>query len=175
MKEGGSKMEPEQGGPRRENGSRLFTYLIGGAIVLVLLGAFTLFQRRAQYHALAENTEALANELLDRNWIHFLATDAHRMKWRPPHLKKAFDYVTTRAGGETARRLFVDNPRVAVEGSVWPDQPVPLGLWEREPLKFDGRRIRAKSKLAATSNGSGSWPDPPRTGLRGLLDRIFAR
>ncbi|HEY2548456.1 MAG TPA: efflux RND transporter periplasmic adaptor subunit [Candidatus Acidoferrum sp.] len=53
-------MEPEQGGQRPQKGSRLFTYLIGAAIVLVILGAFTLFQRHVQYHALAENTEALA-------------------------------------------------------------------------------------------------------------------
>jgi RND family efflux transporter MFP subunit len=60
MKEGGTQMEPERGGQRHEKGTRLFTYLIGGAIVLVILGAFTLFQRRAQYHALAESTEAMA-------------------------------------------------------------------------------------------------------------------
>jgi RND family efflux transporter MFP subunit len=60
MKEGGSKMEPEQGAQQPEKGSPLFKFLIGGAIVLVVLGAFTLFQRRAQYRALAENTEALA-------------------------------------------------------------------------------------------------------------------
>jgi RND family efflux transporter MFP subunit len=60
MKEGGSKMEPEQGGQQPEKGTQLFKFLIGGVIVLVILGAFTLFQRRAQYQALAENTEALA-------------------------------------------------------------------------------------------------------------------
>lgn len=59
MKEGGSRMET-QGGPRPEKGTRLFKFLAGGAIVLVILGAFTLFQRRTQYRALAENTEALA-------------------------------------------------------------------------------------------------------------------
>jgi protein-tyrosine phosphatase len=158
---------PERYPAVQANPELLANWMRAGCLVQVTASAL--------YGRTGKVAEALANELLDRNWIHFLATDAHRMKWRPPHLKKAFDYVTTRAGGETARRLFVDNPRVAVEGSVWPDQPVPLGLWEREPLKFDGRRIRAKSKLAATSNGSGSWPDPPRTGLRGLLDRIFAR
>jgi RND family efflux transporter MFP subunit len=60
MKEGGSQMEPEQGGQRPAKGTSLFKFLIGGVIVLVILGAFTLFQRRAQYHALAEETEALA-------------------------------------------------------------------------------------------------------------------
>ena len=53
-------MEPEPAGQRREKSSPIFRYLIGAVIVLVILGAFTLFQRRAQYHALAENTEALA-------------------------------------------------------------------------------------------------------------------
>lgn len=60
MKEGGFQMEPEQGGRQPAKSNRLFTFLIGAAIVLVVLGAFTLFQRRAQYHALAETTEALA-------------------------------------------------------------------------------------------------------------------
>jgi hypothetical protein len=83
--------------------------------------------------------------------------------------------VTTHAGAETARRLFIDNPRVAVEGSAWPDQPVPAGLWEHEPLRFDGRRIRKAKRVPAVNGSGGNWPDPPRTGLRGLLDRIFAR
>ncbi len=60
MKEGGSQMEPEQGGQRPAKGTSLFKFLIFGVIVLVILGAFTLFQRRAQYHALAEETETLA-------------------------------------------------------------------------------------------------------------------
>lgn len=53
-------MEPEQGGRQPEKGTGLYKFLIGGVILLVILGAFTLFQRRAQYHALAEETEALA-------------------------------------------------------------------------------------------------------------------
>ena len=53
-------MEPEQGGQRPAKGAGLFKFLIAGVIVLVILGAFTLFQRRAQYHALAEETETLA-------------------------------------------------------------------------------------------------------------------
>lgn len=60
MKEGGEQMEPEQGGQQPAKSNGLFKFLIGGVIVLVILGAFTLFQRRAQYHALAEETEALA-------------------------------------------------------------------------------------------------------------------
>ena len=40
--------------------SRLFGLLFIAAIILVVLGAFTLFQRRSQYQALAKETETLA-------------------------------------------------------------------------------------------------------------------
>jgi RND family efflux transporter MFP subunit len=43
---------------RRAGKSRLFGYLLIGVIALVLLGAFTLLQRRSQYQALAKETEA---------------------------------------------------------------------------------------------------------------------
>ena len=44
--------------PRKR--SRLFAILIAFVVVLVLVGAFTLLQRRVQYNALAKETEALA-------------------------------------------------------------------------------------------------------------------
>lgn len=135
----------------------------------------------ALYGRTGKVAEAISNELLDRNWIHFLATDAHRMTWRPPHLKKAYQYVADRVGEETARRLCVTNPQVAVKGGQWPEQPVPLGLWEHEPLKFDLRDHRSKPKALPTRKQSGQegqgggWPNPPRGGLRGLWDRLFVR
>ena len=43
-----------------EKGGKLFKVLTGGALVLVLLGALTLLQRRAEYRTLAEETETLA-------------------------------------------------------------------------------------------------------------------
>jgi protein-tyrosine phosphatase len=166
---------PERYPAVQANTELLADWMRAGCLVQVTASAL--------YGRSGKVAEALSNELLDRNWIHFLATDAHQIKWRPPHLRKAFEYVASRVGEETARRLCESNPRVAVKGSTWPEQPVPVGLWEHVPLKFDARRVRGKPKPAPAANGAangaggsnGNWPDPPRTGLRGLWDRLFAR
>jgi RND family efflux transporter MFP subunit len=60
MIEGGVQMDPVDQERRRPKGSRIFTILFLVVIVLVVLGAFTLFQRRTQYQALAKETETLA-------------------------------------------------------------------------------------------------------------------
>jgi protein-tyrosine phosphatase len=120
--------------------------------------------------------EAFSNELLERHWIHFLATDAHNPAWRPPHLKKAFDFVTRKAGNETAMRLCVTNPRAALEGTKLPVQPEPLGLWEHVPLKFDPRRVSRPSGpgLAKAQPPKGE-KDRTQMNVRGFWNRLFAR
>lgn len=116
--------------------------------------------------------EAFSNELLERNWIHFLATDAHNTQWRAPHLKKAYNHVAKRAGEETARRLCVTNPQAAVEGTAWPAQPEPEGLWERVPLKFHARRFAAVSRK---DNAKQPGIELPKSSKTGFLRRLFAR
>jgi protein-tyrosine phosphatase len=125
----------------------------------------------ALYGRFGPMAQAIANELLDRNWVHFLATDAHHPEWRPPHLKKGYDYVTNRAGEETAQRLCVTNPQAAVEGAQWPPQPEPIGLWNHEPLKFDARRYASK---VDSSSGKGE-ANASTTGTKGFWSRLFAR
>jgi protein-tyrosine phosphatase len=128
------------------------------------------------YGGFGRRPEAFANELLERNWIHFLATDAHHPEWRPAHLKKAYDYVADLAGEETARRLCVTNPLVAVKGSRWPVQPEAIGLWEHLPLKFDGKRKSPTFKPTRKKKAPAKpVEDTPKIGVKGFWDRLFAR
>ena len=131
----------------------------------------------ALYGRFGKASEAFSNELLERNWIHFLATDAHHPTWRPPHLRKGYDYVARKAGEETARRLCETNPRAAISGLPLPPQPEPVGLWEYKPLDFDlkrfasGKRKSAPGKEPAEQAGNGASFAPARW----LWSRLFAR
>jgi protein-tyrosine phosphatase len=125
------------------------------------------------YGRFGKAEEAFANELLERNWIHFLASDAHSSVWRPPHLKHGYDYVAERAGTEAAERLCVTNPQAVIEGARWPEQPEPKGLWKNEPLRFAERTAAAKARVKRT--GTASDADGEKTGAKSFWRRLFAR
>jgi protein-tyrosine phosphatase len=126
------------------------------------------------YGRFGKAEEAFSNELLERNWIHFLATDAHHPVWRPPHLKTGYEYVAKRRGEETARRLCETNPRVAVEGGPWPEQPEAEGLWENVPLKFAERSTAEESKGKQSGKNKADAGDDGET-KAGFWGRLFGK
>lgn len=83
--------------------------------LLVARGAFTQvtamsltgdFGRRPQNDAVA---------LLEAGLVHFVASDSHGVRRRPPGLRQAYRTIAGRCGEEAARRLTTDNPRAVVE------------------------------------------------------------
>jgi protein-tyrosine phosphatase len=112
--------------------------------------------------------EAFANALLERNWIHFIASDGHHPNWRPLSLKKGYEYVSTWADEQRAQRLFITNPLAAVSGAKWPEQPTAIGLWEGVPLKFDAKAWAKISKSRANGKDENG-------NAKGFWKRVFSR
>ena len=135
---------------------RMARWMQSGALVQVTASSL--------YGRFGRSAESFANQLLDRNWIHFLATDAHNPTSRPPHLRKAYDYVANRAGTECAERLFRQNPLAAIAGAKLPQQPQPVGLDAEESLAFSDKFTPIRS---TTTSEAGK---PSR-----LLGRFFRR
>lgn len=148
---------PERNPVLQKNPERLADFMRDGCLVQVTSAAI--------YGRFGRIAKSFANALLERNWIHFMASDAHHPEWRPLHLKKGYEYVAAKVGEETARRLYVTNPRAAVEGAKWPVQPEPVGLWEGVPLEFEAP---AESKSRRTKETS-------RTNGKGFWSRLFSR
>jgi protein-tyrosine phosphatase len=69
------------------------------------------FGRRPQQDALA---------FLDAGLVHFVASDSHGTRNRPPGLRRAYETIAARHSSEMARRLTTDNPRAVLE-----DRPLP--------------------------------------------------
>jgi len=118
----------------------------------------------ALYGRCGQIPQMLANEMLQRNWIHFLATDAHRIDWRPPHLKRAYDYVANKAGQETAERLCVTNPAAVVAGKPLAEQPEPIGIWDQAPLRLPSSKL-----------GNNWQSQRPTSPSRGFFARLFGK
>lgn len=99
---------PERNGLLRQRVDQITTWVKDGARVQVtaqsLLGDFG---RRALEFSRA---------LLDRELVHFLASDAHDCEHRPPRLDRGYSMVKEHYGEERARRLCITNPRATLTG-----------------------------------------------------------
>lgn len=107
---------PERIGYFMEEPDRLLQLIRQGALGQItsgsLLGTF------------GERSHRVAIAMVERNLVHFVASDAHDLSYRPPILGQAFAEVSRRFGEETARALFVENPRAVIEGAeIDPPEP----------------------------------------------------
>ena len=90
--------------------------------------------------------EAVAHGLLKRNWVHFLASDAHNLTSRPPNLGDGHAALVQDYGRETADRLCIHNPRAVFYGEPLPPQPEALASTEDPEPKAKGLISRIFSR-----------------------------
>ena len=113
---------PERNPILVSNPRRLAEWIRGGCLVQVTASSLTdRFGRRAK---------AMSLELLRKNWVHFMASDAHGMDGRPPALGEAYRTLRAEFGTETADRLCVQNPGAAFRGEPLGAQPEALEIHE---------------------------------------------
>lgn len=63
--------------------------------------------------------------LLDADLVHFVASDCHGLRRRPPGLRNAFSKIKANWGEELAQRLTTENPRAVIENR--PVEPLTVG------------------------------------------------
>ncbi|HEV2248790.1 MAG TPA: CpsB/CapC family capsule biosynthesis tyrosine phosphatase [Terriglobia bacterium] len=73
---------------------------------------------------------ALSEEWLDRNLVHFFASDGHDLIRRPPVLSTCYNKVASDRSEDIADLLLEANPAAVINGAPLPAQAQPLDLKE---------------------------------------------
>jgi len=109
---------PERNPLLQQRMEQLRDWIEMGCYLQVTAGSlFGRFGRRAN---------AFAEELMKRNMVHFLASDAHDCNHRPPILTEAYKLVSKKYGDKRAMQLMVEHPRLALQGEPLPVASAPV-------------------------------------------------
>ena len=99
---------PERNGLLHTRLDQLQSWVANGALVQVtagsLLGAF------------GRTARSVATELVNRNLVHFVASDAHDTEYRTPVLREAYQYVEKAWNPSLAKMLFTSAPQAVIAG-----------------------------------------------------------
>jgi protein-tyrosine phosphatase len=129
---------PERNPTLQNEPERLVEWLRGGVLIQVTADALTGHKGR--------RAEQMAHDLLEKRWVHFLATDAHNTTTRPPRMREACDLVAKNYGADYARSLCVTNPMAAFEGREFEAEEEPRGLVEKVKIPNWWQRMAERLK-----------------------------
>jgi len=108
---------PERNPLLSQDPDKIRKWIEVGCLVQVTAGSFLgRFGKRAHQSAF---------QLLRGQMVHFIASDAHDAKSRPPLLSEACKTIAAEQGEAVAASLSETNPRAAVEGRPLPWLPTP--------------------------------------------------
>jgi protein-tyrosine phosphatase len=113
---------PERNLTLMQDLDRMAEWIRIGCLVQVTAGSLT--------GRFGKGPRRVARELLDRRWVHILATDAHNTSSRPPILSEAYRFIANEYRTADADRLCKDNPWAVFHGKPLRPQPEPLKLTE---------------------------------------------
>jgi protein-tyrosine phosphatase len=137
----------------------LITWMVEDVAViahLVALGALAQVTAMSVTGDFGRRAQADCLRLIDLGLVHFVASDAHDLKRRPPGLEAAWKRIARTWGEAAARRLLVDNP-----GAVIADRPL------ADTLGGDARGAGARAGYAHAGGARGDDDhagDGPRDG-----------
>ena len=125
---------PERNRGYQADPDLLADHISRGAKAQITTGSLTgMFGRAAQ---------TAAEQFLERDLVHFVATDAHDPERRPPATSRALETLRALVGESRTRALTHDNPLAVVENRALP--------WDPEPVMLENRGFftRFRSFLA---------------------------
>jgi protein-tyrosine phosphatase len=62
-----------------------------------------------------ERVQEICETFHDLGLVHLVASDAHSVERRPPHLAAAYEWARGEWGSEEAERIFIRNPQAVIE------------------------------------------------------------
>lgn len=106
---------PERNGLLQKRLDEIQKWVCDGCMVQVTAQSFLgTFGRSAKQYA---------DTLLEKNLVHFVASDAHDSEYRTPRLDESYAYVARKQGEERAERLFKEYPRRVIDGDpIYPEE-----------------------------------------------------
>lgn len=105
---------PERNPSLQQDVSRLAGWVRDGLLTQITAGSVA--------GRMGKKAEKLAHRLLADRWVHFLATDAHDTRHRPPQMREACTLIASRYGEQFAQRLCTENPQAVFDGRPLPTQ-----------------------------------------------------
>jgi len=115
---------------------RMREWLRGGVMVQVTADSLTGHKGKPAMR--------MAHDLLEKRWVHFLASDAHNTTSRPPRIRDAHDLVANKYGSSYARSLCVTNPLAVFTGKPFELEEEPRGLYEEPRTPSWWERVTAR-------------------------------
>jgi protein-tyrosine phosphatase len=124
---------PERNPTLQSDPSRLKDWLRGGVLIQVTADSLTGHKGKP--------AQRMALDLLEKHWVHFLATDAHNTTSRPPRMRDAHDLVASRFSTTYAHSLCVIHPLAVFLGKPFEVAEEPRQLFEDIEEPGWGKRL----------------------------------